>query len=195
MNARDSAYATLATTRPRVHVRGDAVEYFIARLKAQGGQCSRVKDEAEARTWISGLPRPDEMQMLVAEDLWLAQILALPGPALPPCAAATQGNISGLAVTTALAAVAETGSLLLHPHAGAPMALNFLCDRLVVLLRAEDVLPNLEDLWTRVRLVFGNDAPRALSLVSGPSSSGDIGMQFATGVHGPIELHALVVGR
>jgi L-lactate dehydrogenase complex protein LldG len=73
------------------------------------------------------------------------------------------------------------------------MAMNFLCDRLVVLLRAADVLPNLEDMWARVRQSFGNNTPRALSLVSGPSSSGDIGMQFATGVHGPIELHVLVV--
>jgi L-lactate utilization protein LutC len=44
-----------------------------------------------------------------------------------------------------------------------------------------------------MRQSFGNNTPRALSLVSGPSSSGDIGMQFATGVHGPIELHVLVV--
>ena len=73
------------------------------------------------------------------------------------------------------------------------MAANFLCDRLVVTVRARDVMPNLEDLWTRVRELFGEEPPRALCLVSGPSSSGDIGMQFATGVHGPIEMHALVV--
>jgi L-lactate utilization protein LutC len=36
--------------------------------------------------------------------------------------------------------------------------------------------------------------PRGLCLVSGPSSSGDIAMNFATGVHGPIEVHALILG-
>lgn len=166
----------------------------MARLQAQGGQCSRVADDAAAREWIATLPRAEETSLRVAKDAWLDRILSLPGPALPETVPATAGPISGLALTTALAAVAETGSLLLHPHAGSPMALNFLSDRLVVLVRAKDVLTNLEDLWARVRREFGSNTPRALSLVSGPSSSGDIGMQFATGVHGPIELHALVVG-
>lgn len=194
MSARDASYAAIAATRPRVQVAGDIVAHFMARLGKQGGHCHRVRDDASARVWLASLARPDEPLMLTTEDPWLQQVLALPGPALPQCVPATSGPLTGLALTTAIAAVAETGSLLLHPRAGAPMGLNFLSDRLVVLVRTADVLRNLEDLWVRVRAEFGADTPRALSLVSGPSSSGDIGMQFATGVHGPIELHALIVG-
>ena len=166
----------------------------MARLGKQGGQCNRVRDDVSARAWLATLARPDETLMLSTEDPWLQRVLTLPGPALPQQVPAARGPLTGLALTTAIAAVAETGSLLLHPRAGAPMGLNFLSDRLVVLVRAADVLRNLEDLWVRVRTEFGVDTPRALSLVSGPSSSGDIGMQFAVGVHGPIELHALIVG-
>lgn len=194
MSTRDAAYATIAATRPRVQVTGDVVERFMARLDKQGGQCHRVRDDVSARAWLATLARPDETLMLSTEDPWLQRVLALPGPALPQHVPAASRPLTGLALTTAIAAVAETGSLLLHPRAGAPMGLNFLSDRLVVLVRAADVLRNLEDLWVRVRAEFGVDTPRALSLVSGPSSSGDIGMQFAVGVHGPIELHALIVG-
>lgn len=193
MSARDNAYAALAATRPRVRVADDAVVHFMERLRAQGGQCSRVENADAARAWLAAMAGDELSPMLIADDPWIEQILALPGSALPAAEVALDGRIEGLAVTTAIAAVAETGSVLLHPRAGAPMAMNFLCDRLVVLLRAADVLPNLEDMWARVRQSFGNNTPRALSLVSGPSSSGDIGMQFATGVHGPIELHVLVV--
>lgn len=193
MSTRDSAYAALAATRPRVRIADDTIGHFMARLRAQGGLCSRVADEDAARNWLAGVAGTEASPALIAEDPWLARILALPDPALPAFAGAGAGRIEGLAITTAIAAVAETGSVLLHPRAGAPMAMNFLCDRLVVLVREADVLPNLEDLWERVRGTFGEHAPRALSLVSGPSSSGDIGMQFATGVHGPIELHVLVV--
>jgi len=193
VSARDSAYAALAATRPRVRVEDDTVGHFMARLRAQGGLCSRVENEEAARVWLAGVALEEASPVLIAEDAWLARILALGGPPMPALAAAAQGRIEGLAITTAIAAVAETGSVLLHPRVGAPMAMNFLCDRLVVLLRAADVLPNLEDLWARVRETFGSNQPRALSLVSGPSSSGDIGMQFATGVHGPIELQVLVV--
>ena len=193
MSARDNAFAALAATRPRVRVADDAVLHFMTRLRAQGGQCSRVGNADAARAWLAAMARDEPSAVLIAEDPWLARILALPGLTIRATAATREGRIEGLAVTTAIAAVAETGSVLLHPRAGAPMAMNFLCDRLVVLLRAADVLPNLEDMWARVRQSFGNNTPRALSLVSGPSSSGDIGMQFATGVHGPIELHVLVV--
>jgi L-lactate utilization protein LutC len=176
-----------------VRVADDAVVHFMERLRAQGGQCSRVENADAARAWLAAMAGDELSPMLIADDPWIEQILALPGSALPAAEVALDGRIEGLAVTTAIAAVAETGSVLLHPRAGAPMAMNFLCDRLVVLLRAADVLQNLEDMWARVRQSFGNNTPRALSLVSGPSSSGDIGMQFATGVHGPIELHVLVV--
>ena len=193
MSARDAAYAALAATRPRVGLTADPVEHFITRLRAQGGQCALVKDDAEARARIAALVRADDAQLFAAGDPWIDEVLALPGPALPPRNESTRENIRGMAIGTALAAVAETGSLLLCPGRSTPMALHFLCDRLVVLLRAKDVLRNSEDLWARVRESFGETPPRALCLVSGPSSSGDIGMQFATGVHGPIELHVIVV--
>ena len=179
MSTRDAAYAAIAATRPRVQVTGDVVEQFMAQLGKQGGQCHRVRDDGAARAWLASLARADETLILSTEDRWLQRVLTLPGPALPRCVPAASSPLSGLALTTAIAAVAETGSLLLHPRAGAPMGLNFLSDRLVVLVRAADVLRNLEDLWVRVRAEFGVDTPRALSLVSGPSSSGDIGMQFA----------------
>lgn len=193
MNSRDEAYAALAATRPRVQIPADTVEHFITRLRAQGGSCVRVSNEREARARIAELVEEGETNLRIARTPWLERILALPGPALPTRADAPGESTQGLAISAALAAVAETGSLLLYSHGGAPMSLHFLCDRLVVLVRTADVLPNLEDLWTRVRTVFGGEPPRALCLVSGPSSSGDIGMQFATGVHGPIKLHAIIV--
>lgn len=191
MSARDTAYAALAATRPRVHVSSDVVEHLITRLRAQGAQCTRVHDNVAAKAHIAHLLRGSDTPALIAADAWLDGMLS--AEEVRRLTTDAPGNMSGFAITTALAAVAETGSLLLHPRPGAPMAMNFLCDRLIVLLKSEDVVPNLEDLWTRVRRHFGQEAPRALSLVSGPSSSGDIGMQFATGVHGPIELHAIVV--
>ena len=124
---------------------------------------------------------------MLAEANWSAQ----PGLQLCPAGARPSGTI---AVTTAFCAVAETGSLAVYPRAGAPMALNFLPDRLLIVLRTEDVVANLEDFWRLARARFATGLPRGLCLVSGPSSTGDIAMSFTTGVHGPIEVHALVLG-
>lgn len=191
MSARESAYAALAATRPRVAVPPDRVEHLLALLRAQGAQCLRVRGERAANAHIATLLRGSDTPAMIAAQTWIEALLS--GDGIPLRIPDAPADMSGMAITIAFAGVAETGSLLLYPRPGAPMAMNFLCDRLVVLLRAEDVVPNLEDLWARVRQRFGGATPRALCLVSGPSSSGDIGMQFATGVHGPIELHAIVV--
>jgi L-lactate utilization protein LutC len=73
------------------------------------------------------------------------------------------------------------------------MALNFLPDRLVIVVRAADIVATLDDFWVLVRARFGSGLPRGLCLAAGPSTSADVAMTFATGVHGPVELHALVV--
>ena len=69
---------------------------------------------------------------------------------------------------------------------------NCLADRHFVLLPVEDILDSMESVWDRVRGAGG--MPRDLTLVSGPSSTGDIEMRMEKGAHGPRELHILILG-
>lgn len=194
MSARDSAYQRLAATRPRPMLTGDPLEVFAARLERQGGRCVRVADVAAARRWLvtfidNHAARPASAAL---SDAWCSPLLdpAEPGPLLRMAMAHQEARVG---VCTALAAVAETGSVLLCPGRDSPLGLCFLAEHLVVLLRRVDVVDSLEALWTTVDARFGQETPRALCLVAGPSTTGDIAMQFATGVHGPISLHVLLV--
>jgi L-lactate dehydrogenase complex protein LldG len=194
--AREQAYARLAAQRPRPALDAAPLEAFGARFTRQGGICARLAAIAELPGYIAGHFRAAEegpLDVILSADPvfealdWSRQPQLRTRPAgARPCGA--------LAVTSAFAGVAETGSLAVYPRAGAPMALNFLPDRLLVVVRAQDVVMNLEDFWQRTRARFGSELPRGLCLVSGPSSTGDIAMSFTTGVHGPIEVHALVLG-
>lgn len=99
----------------------------------------------------------------------------------------------GVALSVAVCAVAESGSLVLASGPDNPTSLNFLPERQVVLFGRDTIVNHFEDMWRLLRQRFPRGLPRALNLLSGPSSSLDVGMTLAVGVHGPLELHALML--
>ncbi|MBM3490882.1 MAG: lactate utilization protein C [Alphaproteobacteria bacterium] len=98
------------------------------------------------------------------------------------------------ALTPALCAVAETGTLVLTSGPGHPSTLNFLPDHHLVVLKASDVVGGYEHAWTRLRAQYGaGQMPRTVNLVTGPSRTGDIELTIQLGAHGPRRLHILLV--
>ncbi|MBP6381861.1 MAG: LUD domain-containing protein [Pseudomonadales bacterium] len=193
--AREAAYAALRASAPRPVIAGDAVEAFGARFAAQNGSWARLGSPADVPAWLQARfapPDGDTLAVATSADELLSALPWAHAPRLRHAPAPAQPRAS-LAVSTAFAGIAETGALALYPRIGAPMALNFLPDRLVIVVRAADIVATLDDFWVLVRARFGNGLPRGLCLAAGPSTSADVAMTFATGVHGPVELHALVV--
>jgi L-lactate dehydrogenase complex protein LldG len=95
----------------------------------------------------------------------------------------------------ALAGVAETATLVLASGPENPTSLAFLPETHVVAVAENSVVDSFEDAIERVRAHFGRRLlPRALNLVSGPSSTGDIGGQIVKGAHGPRRLTVIVYG-
>ena len=91
-----------------------------------------------------------------------------------------------VALTWAEAAVAETGTLVFASAPDAPTLFNFLPLHHLAVVRTDDVVPYLEDVWQRYA---DRPAPRALSLVTGTSGTADIEGQNVRGAHGPRHLH------
>ncbi len=96
-------------------------------------------------------------------------------------------------LSTALCAIAETGTLMLCSGADNPTTLNFLPDNHMVIIRADDIFAGYEDGWDRLRKAFGARLPRNVNLISGPSRTGDIEQTILLGAHGPKRLHVLIV--
>jgi L-lactate dehydrogenase complex protein LldG len=123
------------------------------------------------------------------------RIGADPRLASPPWAETTLETSHGAsdghdlnAISAAFAAIAETGTLALISGADNPTTLNFL-------LFAEDVVGDMESVFTRLREKFGaGRAPRTLNFITGPSRSADIEQTLLFGAHGPRRLHIIVVG-
>ena len=99
-----------------------------------------------------------------------------------------------VSLTHALAAAAETGTLILASGTDNPTTLNYLPDTNIVLIRQVDIVGSYEDCWDRVRAIYGpGTLPRTINWVSGPSRTADIEQTIVMGAHGPRRLHVVIV--
>lgn len=99
-------------------------------------------------------------------------------------------------VSHAMAAIAETGTLVMVSGQANPTTINFLPEHHIVVVDAADIVGDLESAFTRVRKNYGRGKmPRVLNFISGPSRSGDVEQKIVLGAHGPKALHVIVVGR
>ncbi len=75
-------------------------------------------------------------------------------------------------------------------------SLNFLPDRHVVVLHADAVVGAYETVWAALRAQGqqGRFMPRTVNWITGPSRTADIEQTLYLGIHGPRQLHVLLVG-
>ncbi|MBN9062561.1 MAG: hypothetical protein BGP06_18265 [Rhizobiales bacterium 65-9] len=98
------------------------------------------------------------------------------------------------AVSHSLCAIAETGTLVMTAGPDNPTTLNFLPDNHIVIVNARDLVGDMEEAWSKVRIAYGKgEMPRVVNFITGPSRSADIGQTMLLGAHGPRSLHVIVV--
>jgi L-lactate utilization protein LutB len=104
---------------------------------------------------------------------------------------------SEIGITGADYAVAETGSLIILPRRGLSRLVSLVPPVHIALVRPEDVLESLDDLFLLRRLEYhqrGGEMGSYLNFITGPSRTADIEMTIVEGVHGPKEVHMVILG-
>ena len=92
-------------------------------------------------------------------------------------------------ITSALAGIAETGTLVIPGGEGQPLTASLLPEIHIAVLRATDIEENLAMVLKHHKV----ETYPAAVLVSGPSRTADIEMTLTIGVHGPGEVHVFVI--
>ena len=92
-------------------------------------------------------------------------------------------------------AVAETGSLVVCARPGGRgRSVSLLPPLHAAILTPAQILPDLFDLFREIGIENQEQGlPSNMTLITGPSKTGDIQLKLTTGVHGPGEVHAIVV--
>ena len=172
--------------------RAARIDLFVAMAEEVQTTVARVSSEqdipAEVARYLAAENLPAELAM--APDPGLE---AIPWERRPLLQLRRGPAESGDAVslTPCLAAVAETGTLLLVSGPDTPTTLNFLPDTHIVVLRAGQVVASYEDGWDLIRR--RQEWPRTVNLITGPSRTGDIEQRIQLGAHGPRRLHVVLV--
>jgi len=120
------------------------------------------------------------------------EMLDWAGAGITPSVGPTRGG-DYAGVSLAWRGVAENGSLVLLSGPENPTSLNFLPDHHLVVLRDEDLVPHLEQVWAALRERGEQGWPRTVNVITGPSRTADIELTIQLGAHGPRSLHVLLV--
>jgi len=175
--------------------RSGRVDLFVAMAEEVQTSVARVAGLAAVpeavATYLAGENLPAELVM--APDAGLDEMPWHERPLLQirRGRAEAQDQVS---LTPCLAAIAETGTLLLVSGAATPTTLNFLPDTHIVVVRAGQIVAGYEDGWDLVReRVAAEGWPRTINLITGPSRTGDIEQRIQLGAHGPRRLHIILV--
>ena len=107
-------------------------------------------------------------------------------------ARAAAGHEDGDRVAAGLFAVAETGSVavaLPRDERGAAL----LAERLWLLVPRSELVASLDEALGRIETLVRGGRPY-VTLMTGPSRTADIERALTVGVHGPRELHVVLVG-
>ncbi len=177
--------------------RAGRVDLFVEMAEAVQTTVTRV---------ASGDDVPAEVARYLAAENLPAEVAMAPDPrldALPwgdrPLLRIRRGKAEpgdAVSLTPCLAAVAETGTLMLTSGETTPTTLNFLPETHIVVLRAGQVVASYEDGWDLLRAQAADKLwglPRTVNFITGPSRTGDIEQRIELGAHGPRRLHVILV--
>lgn len=173
---------------------------FRERLESVGGHCVVVRNETEAaealRQIIDDLRRTTKADRIALSDAPLLSDLTsgLPAEQVSVCPAVPELFSHDVGVTLAQAAIAETGTLILELEKERNRLISLLPPVHIAVVRSDDICPTIGD---ALRMLHGNNPKqmsRAISFITGPSRTADIELTLTVGVHGPKELHVIVIG-
>lgn len=162
---------------------------FEDELTALGGTLTYCKESELASRLLSLLHELDITSLMVEEDAFLPvglldelgrQGLSLSSQPDPELKAG---------LTSAVAAIAESGTLLLCSAAGRPLLASLLPQIHLAVIHAGQIYESLPQV---LGLPVIREAPAAV-LISGPSRTADIEMTLTIGVHGPGTLHVFCI--
>jgi len=158
-----------------IHTMEDAFQYTVDITKKQGG-----------RTVVAAGLKTKE-QGYLKNECEASGLRLLEFPLRP------HANEIHTSLTIVDGGVAETGTLVLNSTSEDVRIATMLAETHVAVLPASKIKPDTTALEDELNAVLKADAPSYTAFITGASRTADIERVLAIGVHGPQELHILIM--
>jgi L-lactate dehydrogenase complex protein LldG len=175
---------------------------FIEELEALGGHAKRVENLEGAREYVLSLARERGAERLIRWDVEELEELGVDEPLAEAGVEVTLWRDledfrevaarADIGLSTAEWAIADTGSLVLTSGPGKGRTVTLLPPTYVAVVPSEKVLRTVPEAVEK----YAGDGGLPANVVfhTGPSRSGDIEMEIFVGMHGPGDVHVVLVG-
>jgi L-lactate dehydrogenase complex protein LldG len=176
-----------------------AVKTFCERLEEVGGHCIVVREKREAARALKQVISDLQAQSSAADRVALSDAPLLSEltqengfAELQICPATSDLFGYDIGITTAQAAIAETGTLILESEKERHRLVSLLPPIHLAVLRAGDICLTIGEALDRLSREKERMS-RAITFITGPSRTADIELTLTVGVHGPKELYVIII--
>lgn len=192
LQSAEASYAQIPRTyiQHSAATRDETLALLTERLIDYNAQVVQCTPDQLSSAIRNALHEHDANRVLVPEDF--PQSLLPAGLAVTPDSNLQAAELDRFdaAVTLCTLAIAETGTLVLQGLDGqGRRAATLVPDVHICILRVDDVVHTVPEAFEGL----ASTATQPLTFVSGPSATADIEMTRIKGVHGPRQLHVVLV--
>ncbi len=201
-------HQTLAPEIGYVGVAGDACEHLANEINAVGGLATIVDSLDQARELLGGYLTDCGAKSALCwqhpllDRIGLAKLLSERNVIQinhDQTAAFDTANrrltqlACDIGITSVDLAIAETGTLLVCSRPGQERLASLLPPMHVAIVEQSQIVPDLLDAFCILHERGLANLPSNITLITGPSKTGDIELQLTTGVHGPGKWRVIVI--
>jgi L-lactate utilization protein LutC len=179
----------------------DAVRRFCDELLAAGGIAHLVADRPSAAARVVELVQARQARRVligqgsILDTLDLANRLRSLGIEIDHADASRGAYFAAdIGISDVDVLIAETGTIVQASRSGQPRSLSLLPPVHIAVAERAQLVPDLFDWFESIPVESrAGGLPAGLSLITGPSKTGDIELRLVTGVHGPGEVHVVLM--
>jgi L-lactate dehydrogenase complex protein LldG len=155
--------------------------------------CDKAKISEVALSGSSSLPQMNLPAQLAAQNLSIIEATAF-SPAEKQKLIDRLANC-GAGITTIDYAIAETGTIVLSSDEEQSLLVSLLPVIHIALIQPQQILATLADTVKAIadQRMRRNEPCRSTTFITGPSRTSDVELTLSIGVHGPKELHLIIL--
>lgn len=198
--------AVLAIKKDCERRRDDLIKQFAAELTAVGGRFYAAATAEAAFQYVEHIGSDRGAKTIIGWDTPLIEGIDLPKrlgeTGIAFLTERTDNEFirtavdAGIGVSAIDYALADTGTLVLVARKGQARSVSLLPPIHIAVMKPDQVIPGLSELFPLLRgetEAGGRLLTSAITFITGPSRTADIELTLVVGVHGPQQLHVVLV--